>query len=116
MAEKLHPIEHGGEKAEHVEVHHHREHLSHKEKHEAGERQKHSAEQARESVEKLSITTAEAAAKKEKHQDSEDQDIVLSKSYKSVMNRVESQLPGYQRTFSRFIRQPSVDKVSVLLG
>lgn len=117
MGERLSPIENKTENVERVEVRVGRkEHISSAEKAEASERQKHRAEHARESVEKLAIKGSETASKKEGHADSETEDVVLSKSYKSVMNRVESQLPTYQRAFSKVIRNPSVDKASVLVG
>lgn len=118
MGEQLRHVEHNAEKPEqHIEVHVERkEHLSSKEMAEAGEKQKHEAEHARASVEKLALKTSEAASKKEGHKDSESEEVVLNKSYKSVMHRVESQLPAYQRTFSKVIRNPSVDKASVIIG
>jgi len=116
MAEKLHHVERHAPKAEHIEVHVERKEVSSAEKAEAGERQKHNAEKARESVEKLALKTSEAASKKEGYADSEEPEVFVNKSYRSVMHRVESQLPTYQRVFSKVIRNPSVDKASVIVG
>jgi hypothetical protein len=117
MAERLNHVESGAEKGQKIEVHVGKiEHLSNVEKAEAGEKQQHQMEQARESVEKLAMKASEQASKKEGHKDSEEPEIVLNHSYRSVMHRVERQLPTYQRAFSKFIRNPSVDKASIIVG
>lgn len=116
MAERLSHVENKSEKPQHIEVVVNREHLSNKEKAEATEKHKAGAEEARESIEKHAIKAAETASIKEGHVDNEGEDVVINKSYKSVMHRIESQLPTYQRAFSKFIRNPSVDKASVVVG
>lgn len=117
MVERHKSPEHSVEKRQHIEVKNSHESLSSKEKAEAGEQQKDQAEQARESVEKLAIATSETTGNTESHADSEQEETVfVNKSYKSVMHRVESQLPAYQRTFSKVLRNPSVDKASVIVG
>jgi Rad3-related DNA helicase len=118
MAERMKPIERKIDVAERIEVRRveSKENLSSAEKLRSGERQKQTAEQARESVEKLARKSSETILENERLADEPEQEIVLNKSYKSVMHRVERQLPAYQRAFSKVIRNPSVDKASTVVS
>jgi len=117
MAEKLRHIENKSESGEHIQVRVERkEHASAAEKLEAGEKQRQSAEQARESVEQLAVSAEKVTSKNEKEAEPDTEAVVINKSYKSVMHRVEKQLPPYQRAFSKVIRNPAVDKTSVIVG
>lgn len=126
MGEKAPHVEKGAEaikpkmetSGEHAEIKGaHTEKLSTKEKAELHKEHKGMEKEARGEIEKQAISGAEQGAKKEGHVDSED-DVAPKKNmtYKSVMHRVDKQLPTYQRAFSKVIRNETVDKTSVIVG
>lgn len=73
-------------------------------------------ENARKSVEKLALSGKEKAPQhsERKRQKGTTHRSHKKQTYRATMNRVESQLPAYQRTFSRFINSEPVDKISTV--
>lgn len=78
--------------------------------------QKHEKESARKTIEKLAISGKEQApsGSEKQRQKGTTPRAHKKQTYRATMNRIESQLPAYQRTFSRFINAEPVDKVSTV--
>lgn len=85
-----------------------------KEKHEGNQNKE--KQEARKSVEKLAISGKEKAPASGENQRQKGKTPRAHKkqTYRATMNRVEAQLPTYQRTFSRFINAEPVDRVSTV--
>ncbi len=120
MAEKLGPSPEnlkGPEKPTHVEVKRpkvEREKVDHEKE---SKKQEKSAEVARKSIEKEAVSGKEKAPRSsEKKRQKSPVKGVKKQNYNQTMKRVESQLPAYQRGFSKFIRSEPVDAVSNVAG
>lgn len=82
----------------------------------SGERKK-AASEVRKSAEKQAISGKEKGPSGENNNTAgPTHRHVKSQTYKATMRRVESKLPSYQRTFSKVINNPAVDKVSNVAG
>lgn len=76
-------------------------------------------ESARKAVEAAALSTDETNKAAEQHADTPQAQPVLgvqqalkTAAYKNTLRRVQSELPPMQRTFSKFIHNPTVDTVS----
>lgn len=80
-------------------------------------KQESGEQSARKSVEKLALSGKEHTPKSaESGRKSAPPRGIKKQNYQITMKRVESKLPGYQRAFSKFIRQDTVDAVSNVAG
>jgi hypothetical protein len=119
MSEKLNQSKETGEKIDSKEVREHINELAEKLKEQAEkapskQEQESEAKEAAKSAEKLALTSKEHRPKST-HDKSEKEPInrgIKKQTYRATMNRVEAKLPAYQRTFSRFINNSAVDKIS----
>lgn len=74
--------------------------------------------EARKSIDTLAISGKEKApsGSEQKQQRQAVSSAHKRQTYEATMKRVEAQLPNYQRTFSRFVNNPRVDRVSNVVG
>lgn len=90
------------------------EHLRQRAEQEAVSRE--TVEQEKQAVrteaQKEAISGRERSNGSERHQQAQVHRSVKQQTYRATMRRVEAKLPAYQRTFSRFVNNANVDKIS----